>query len=369
VHAFHIKGPVKITGMSDSVSRRKIFICKPASPAEERPCAEKIVSNLAEHAFRRPVKDEDIVPLMRFYDRASKIDGFVAGVRESLAAILSSPHFLYRAEAAVDDGARELNDLELASRLSFFLWSSSPDDTLLKLASSKQLHNRAVLDSQVRRMLADKKSDALIDNFAGEWLGIRNSDHDLEGFAPDAQAYGAYDKALGDAFFTEARLFLQSILRENRSVMDVVTANYSFLNERLADAIDLGAQTKHAHWNVKGPHFIALHELFDKVAESVEDHIDDIAERITALGGTAYGTIRAAAKATSLKAYPEDITEGMEHVEALSSALADFGKKVRKGIDQTGKWGDADTADLLTGISRDIDKYLWFLEAHLQAKR
>jgi starvation-inducible DNA-binding protein len=142
-----------------------------------------------------------------------------------------------------------------------------------------------------------------------------------------------------------------------------------FLNERLADAIDLGAQTKHAHWNVKGPHFIALHELFDKVAETVEDHIDDIAERITSLGGTAYGTIRAVGKATSLKPYPEEITEGMDHVEALSSALADFGKKVRRGIDQTGKWGDADTADLLTGISRDVDKYLWFLEAHLQAKR
>ena len=142
-----------------------------------------------------------------------------------------------------------------------------------------------------------------------------------------------------------------------------------YLNERLADAIDLGAQTKHAHWNVKGPHFIALHELFDKVAESVEDHIDDIAERITTLGGTAYGTIAAAAKATSLKPYPEDIVEGMEHVEALSAALAEFGKKVRKGIEQTGKWGDADTADLLTGVSRDVDKYLWFLEAHLQAKR
>ena len=142
-----------------------------------------------------------------------------------------------------------------------------------------------------------------------------------------------------------------------------------FLNERLADAIDLGAQTKHAHWNVKGPHFIALHELFDKVAETVEDQIDEIAERITSLGGTAYGTIKSAAKASSLDPYPEEITDGMDHVEALSSALANFGKKVRKGIDQTGKWGDADTADLLTGISRDIDKYLWFLEAHLQAKR
>jgi starvation-inducible DNA-binding protein len=141
------------------------------------------------------------------------------------------------------------------------------------------------------------------------------------------------------------------------------------LNERLADAIDLGAQTKHAHWNVKGPSFIALHELFDKVAENVEEHIDEIAERITALGGTAYGTIAAVARTTTLKPYPEDITEGLQHVEALSTVLADYGKKIRKGIDQTGKLGDADSADLLTGISRDVDKYLWFLEAHLQAKR
>jgi starvation-inducible DNA-binding protein len=142
-----------------------------------------------------------------------------------------------------------------------------------------------------------------------------------------------------------------------------------YLNERLADAIDLGAQTKHAHWNVKGPNFIALHELFDKVAENVEEHIDELAERITTLGGTAHGTLAAAARATSLKPYPEDIVEGVAHVEALSTALADFGRKVRQGIEQTGQWGDADTADLLTGVSRDVDKYLWFLEAHLQAKR
>jgi starvation-inducible DNA-binding protein len=141
------------------------------------------------------------------------------------------------------------------------------------------------------------------------------------------------------------------------------------LNERLADAIDLGAQTKHAHWNVKGPNFIALHELFDKVAENVEEHIDELAERITTLGGTAYGTIATAARTTSLKPYPEDIVEGLAHVDALSGALADFGRKVRKGIEETGNWGDADTADLLTGISRDVDKYLWFLEAHLQARR
>ena len=141
------------------------------------------------------------------------------------------------------------------------------------------------------------------------------------------------------------------------------------LNARLADAIDLGAQAKHAHWNVKGPHFIALHELFDKLAETVEEHIDELAERITALGGTAYGTIGAAARASSLTPYPENIVEGLAHVDALAGALAQFGKKIRKGIDEAGKQGDADTADLYTGISREADKYLWFLEAHLQSGR
>lgn len=141
------------------------------------------------------------------------------------------------------------------------------------------------------------------------------------------------------------------------------------LDARLADAIDLGARAKHAHWNVKGPSFIALHELFDKVAESVEEHIDTIAERVTALGGTAHGTLAAAARATSLKAYPEDITEGLAHVDALSASLADFGARVRAAIETSDRLGDADTADLFTGISRENDKQLWFLEAHLHAKR
>ena len=147
------------------------------------------------------------------------------------------------------------------------------------------------------------------------------------------------------------------------------TAVVELLNARLADAIDLGAQCKQAHWNVKGPNFIALHELFDKVAESVEDHIDDLAERITSLGGTAYGTIASAAKNTSLKPYPENIYDGEAHLKALSAALAEFGKKVRKGIDKSGSLGDADTADLFTGISREVDKYLWFLEAHLYSTK
>jgi starvation-inducible DNA-binding protein len=139
------------------------------------------------------------------------------------------------------------------------------------------------------------------------------------------------------------------------------------LNQRLADAADLKSQAKQAHWNVKGSNFIALHELFDQVSTELDTHVDDIAERITTLGGVAMGTVRLAAKNSSLSEYPHEISDGTAHVDALSSALADFGKKVRKDIDTTDGLGDKDTADLFTGVSRSIDKLLWFVEAHNQA--
>ena len=141
------------------------------------------------------------------------------------------------------------------------------------------------------------------------------------------------------------------------------------LNARLADCIDLQTQTKQAHWNVKGPDFIALHELFDKVNEAVEDYVDDIAERAVQLGGVAEGTARTAAKRSSLPEYPAKAVDGRSHVEALSSALAAFGAAARKGIDQANDMSDLDTADLFTEVSRGIDKWLWFVEAHLQAER
>lgn len=141
----------------------------------------------------------------------------------------------------------------------------------------------------------------------------------------------------------------------------------ALLNARLADASDLKSQTKQAHWNVKGMSFIALHELFDQIATSVEGHVDLLAERITTLGGTAMGTVRLAAQNSSLSEYPHEITDGPAHVDALSTALADFGKAVRKGIDESTDLGDQDTADIFTEISRDIDKHLWFVEAHIQA--
>jgi len=139
------------------------------------------------------------------------------------------------------------------------------------------------------------------------------------------------------------------------------------LNERLADAADLKSQAKQAHWNVKGMSFIALHELFDEVATAVEGHVDLIAERVTTLGGTAMGTVRIAAQNSSLSEYPHEITDGASHVDALSTALAQFGKAARKTIDEAADIGDQDTADLFTEISRDIDKNLWFVEAHIQA--
>jgi uncharacterized protein DUF1592/uncharacterized protein DUF1588/uncharacterized protein DUF1585/uncharacterized protein DUF1595/uncharacterized protein DUF1587/cytochrome c len=232
VHAFHIKGPVKITGMSESPPRKKIFICKPASPADERPCAEKIVGNLAEHAFRRPVTNEDIAPLMSFYDRTSKTDGFEAGVRESLAAILASPHFLYRAEAAVDDGARALNDLELASRLSFFLWSSLPDEQLLEVAKKNDLSKPDVLAAQVRRMMADPKAISLTRDFAFQWLNVAKMDNIVPSAALFSYASGVYDPR--PAFKKELELFMDSILRSERPVTDLLTADHTYLNEQVA---------------------------------------------------------------------------------------------------------------------------------------
>ena len=139
------------------------------------------------------------------------------------------------------------------------------------------------------------------------------------------------------------------------------------LNQRLADAADLKSQAKQAHWNVKGPNFIALHELFDQVSTEMDTHVDDIAERITTLGGTAMGTVRLAAQNSSLSEYPHEISDGTAHVDALSTALADFGKKVRADIDTTDEMDDKDTADILTGVSKGVDKLLWFVEAHNQA--
>jgi Protein of unknown function (DUF1592)/Protein of unknown function (DUF1588)/Protein of unknown function (DUF1595)/Protein of unknown function (DUF1585)/Protein of unknown function (DUF1587) len=249
VHALQIRGPLTVTGMSDSVSRKKILICKPtsgasASPtgrsnqektkAEETVCAQKIVSNFARRAFRRPVTSEDLTPLMGFYKAGYANGGFERGVRDAVMAILASPHFLYRAETGnAVAGSRTLSDLELASRLSFFLWSSVPDEELLDLATRSRLSQPDVLAKQVRRMLADPRAKSLVDDFAFQWLNVQK----LDEIAPDnrlfPQASGLLDQRA--LLKEELRLFIDSILRNNRPIPELMTANYTFLNERLAE--------------------------------------------------------------------------------------------------------------------------------------
>jgi hypothetical protein len=233
VHAVYIKGPVKITGMSDSASRKKIFICKPASPAEEPACAKRIVSNLAQKAFRQPVSDQDLAPLMGFYDKSRQGgESFDVGIRESLSAILASPLFLYRAEAAVDEGSRELTDLELASRMAFFIWSSLPDDELLQLAVKNQLSKPDVLKAQVRRMIRDDRGISLTRDFAFQWLNVAKLDAIVPARAQFGFAAGVYD--VRQSFKKELELFMDSILRTDSSVVDLLTANHTYINEQVA---------------------------------------------------------------------------------------------------------------------------------------
>ncbi|MEO6338415.1 MAG: DUF1592 domain-containing protein, partial [Caulobacteraceae bacterium] len=231
VHALQIKGPIKVTGLSDSPSRQKIFICKPASPADEGPCARKIVENLAERAFRRPVTDTDLRPLMAFYDKGRAAGTFDMGVRNALSAVLASPHFLYRAEAATTR-VRELTDLELASRLSFFIWSSVPDEKLLALAEKNELSKPGVLNAQVHRMLRDPRALSLTTGFAFEWLNVAKMDTIAPAQALFGYASGVYDPR--PLFRKELELFVDSILRSDRSVVDLLTADHTYINEQLA---------------------------------------------------------------------------------------------------------------------------------------
>jgi Protein of unknown function (DUF1592)/Protein of unknown function (DUF1588)/Protein of unknown function (DUF1595)/Protein of unknown function (DUF1585)/Protein of unknown function (DUF1587)/Planctomycete cytochrome C len=233
-HALEIRGPLEATGLSDSASRKKIFICHPAEASEERLCATKIVANLAERAFRRPVTDADLKPLMAFYDAGANDGDFEHGVRDALSAILASPSFLYRAEAGAGAGGTVvLSDLELASRLSFFLWGSLPDEELLRLAEANRLGKPDMLTKQVKRMLADERSMSIVDDFAFQWLDVSK----LDAIVPDRrefpQASGLLDPR--DLYKEELRLFVDSVLRSDRSVLDLLTADYTFLNERLAE--------------------------------------------------------------------------------------------------------------------------------------
>ena len=231
VHAMQIKGPLKITGMSETPSRAKIFICTPASAAEEAPCAQKIIANLAQHAFRRPVTDEDMQPLLAFYQKGRQAATFEVGIRDAVSAILASPNFLYRAEAA-GDRVRTLDDYEVASRMSFFIWSSLPDQELLDLAARNELSKPEVLKAQVHRMLADPRAVSLTNDFAFQWLNIAKMDTISPARAQFSYASAQYDPR--PLFRKELQLFVDSIFRSDRSVVDLLTADHTYLNEQLA---------------------------------------------------------------------------------------------------------------------------------------
>ena len=229
-----VSGPFNAGDAGETPSRERVFACRPVRPAEERPCATTILSKLARRAYRRPVTDSDISGLLRFYEEGRKNNGFEAGVEMALRAMLASPKFVFRAERDPDGiasgRAYTLSDLELASRLSFFLWSSIPDEELLASAEAGRLRDPKTLTRQIERMLADPKSDALVTNFAGQWLQIRN----LRSATPDKNDFPNFDHTLRQAFERELNLFVGSIIRENRSVLELLTADYTFVNERLA---------------------------------------------------------------------------------------------------------------------------------------
>jgi uncharacterized protein DUF1592/uncharacterized protein DUF1588/uncharacterized protein DUF1587/uncharacterized protein DUF1585/uncharacterized protein DUF1595 len=234
--AVMVEGPYKVTGISSTPSREKIFVCKPATAADETPCATKILTNLAKRAYRRPVSVSDVDAPMKFYKQARDRGGnFDAGIRSGLSRILSSPSFLYRVEkdpTTLKAGAAHfVSDVELASRLSFFLWSSIPDEKLLNTAIAAQLRAPGALEAQVRRMVADERSDALVSNFAGQWLQLRNLESKV---APDLLMFPDFDDNTRRAFRRETEMLFGYIMRENRSVLELLNADYTFVNERLA---------------------------------------------------------------------------------------------------------------------------------------
>jgi hypothetical protein len=231
-HALQIRGPLSVTGVGDSSSRSKIFVCEPTESSDERRCATEIVTQLAERAFRRPVTDDDLGSLMSFYDAGARDGGFDSGVRDALSAILASPHFIYRAESGDGQGVIELSDLELASRLSFFLWSSLPDQELLELAEAQRLGDAGVLAKQVRRMLADERAKSLVTDFAFQWLDVAKLDEIVPDRGQFPHASGLLD--MRGLMKQELELFIDSVLRSDRSVMELLTADYTYLNERLA---------------------------------------------------------------------------------------------------------------------------------------
>ncbi len=236
-----VAGPFNVEGPGHTVTRDRIFICHPSGSSDEIGCAEKILTNLAHHAYRRPVTADDMPPLLALYREGAENGGFEAGIRLALQKILVSPEFLFRAEVdppnAPPGTVYRLSDVELASRLSFFLWSSIPDDDLLAVAEKKQLHDPSVLRAQVKRMMADPRSEALIKNFVGQWLFLRN----IERISPDTSTFMTFDENLRRSMAKETELLVESQVREDHSVVDLLSTDYTFLNQRMAE-----------HYGIKG---------------------------------------------------------------------------------------------------------------------
>lgn len=242
-----IIGPFNVSGAGDTASRKHIFTCYPENAAAAPDCAEEILSTIGRRAYRRPLDDADMNLIFSFYEDGANEGGFELGIQSALRFILTSPEFLFRSEPDPEGVAPgevyALSDLALASRLSFFLWSSIPDDELLDLAARRQLSNPEVFDKQVERMLQDPKAVALVDNWAAQWLFLRN----LKSINPDTRAFPNFDDKLRDAFYTETSMFIQNIIRHDRPVTELMTADYTYVNDRLAQHYGIP--------NIYGSHF------------------------------------------------------------------------------------------------------------------
>jgi uncharacterized protein DUF1592/uncharacterized protein DUF1588/uncharacterized protein DUF1585/uncharacterized protein DUF1595 len=247
IDMLYISGPFNGRTTDGTPSRQQIFVCRPASAREEDACARRILTTLARRAYRRPVVENDVTPLMALYKEGRAKRDFDGGIERALEALLSSPKFLIRLErepADVKPGAPyRLSDLELASRLSFFLWRSIPDDELLDLAAAGKLKDPSALTQQVKRMIADKRATRFMDDFAGQWLQVRN----IQAQAPDVALFPDFDDTLRDAMAEETELFFQSQVREDHPIPDLLRSNYTFLNERLARHYGID--------NIYGSHF------------------------------------------------------------------------------------------------------------------
>jgi len=230
-----ILGPYEVTGVSETPTRQSVFTCRPTSPEEARPCAESIVSRLASRAYRRPLEENDVRGLMTFYDTGAGEGGFEGGVRNALQAILASPHFLFRIEEAPAQAAvgevHRISDIDLASRLSFFLWGSPPDQQLIDIAGRGQLSGPGEMERQARRMLADPRApEALATRFWAQWLHLQ----DLDKIHPDALSYPYFDETLAKSMRRETELLFTNLVEEDGNIVDLLTADYTFVNERLA---------------------------------------------------------------------------------------------------------------------------------------